>query len=190
MAERHGLAAVRHFSSSLIHFSFPFTFLLLSNLLSTPVMSFSSVKCCHCLCLRLLSAAIRCDSTERLRNSLDYLRSVLNDSTSFKLIYRYAFDFARVSLFSRDVCMHDVLLAKRIQFAGKHRVLNAPDCNPSKVSFKPMFWPYLNVLSRSRLFPLFHPEWGKCLSSVLAVYTALIFSSVDPEKQLKQHKSP
>lgn len=43
------------------------------------------------------SAVARCDSTERLRNSLDYLRSVLNDSTSFKLIYRYAFDFARVS---------------------------------------------------------------------------------------------
>lgn len=43
------------------------------------------------------SSFFRCDSTERLRNSLDYLRSVLNDSTSFKLIYRYAFDFARVS---------------------------------------------------------------------------------------------
>uniref|UniRef100_UPI0037E84FF4 DCN1-like protein 4 isoform X3 n=1 Tax=Semicossyphus pulcher TaxID=241346 RepID=UPI0037E84FF4 len=39
--------------------------------------------------------SLQCDSTERLRNSLDYLRSVLNDSTSFKLIYRYAFDFAR-----------------------------------------------------------------------------------------------
>ncbi|XP_060722783.1 DCN1-like protein 4 isoform X4 [Tachysurus vachellii] len=36
-----------------------------------------------------------CDSTEKLRNSLDYLRSILNDATSFKLIYRYAFDFAR-----------------------------------------------------------------------------------------------
>lgn len=49
-------------------------------------------------CLRhSCSAVARCDSTERLRNSLDYLRSVLNDSTSFKLIYRYAFDFARVS---------------------------------------------------------------------------------------------
>ncbi|XP_076014909.1 DCN1-like protein 4 isoform X2 [Genypterus blacodes] len=39
--------------------------------------------------------SLQCDSTERLRNSLDYLRSVLNESTSFKLIYRYAFDFAR-----------------------------------------------------------------------------------------------
>uniref|UniRef100_A0A3P9HKK6 DCN1-like protein n=1 Tax=Oryzias latipes TaxID=8090 RepID=A0A3P9HKK6_ORYLA len=42
-------------------------------------------------------SSLQCDSTERLRNSLDYLRSVLNDSTSFKLIYRYAFDFARQS---------------------------------------------------------------------------------------------
>ncbi|XP_026089394.1 DCN1-like protein 4 isoform X3 [Carassius auratus] len=39
--------------------------------------------------------SLQCDSTEKLRNSLDYLRSVLNDATSFKLIYRYAFDFAR-----------------------------------------------------------------------------------------------
>lgn len=56
-----------------------------------------SFKRCVGVCLRHLSAVVRCDSTERLRNSLDYLRSVLNDSTSFKLIYRYAFDFARVS---------------------------------------------------------------------------------------------
>ncbi|KAG7488844.1 hypothetical protein MATL_G00038780 [Megalops atlanticus] len=39
--------------------------------------------------------SLQCDSTEKLRNSLDYLRSVLNESTNFKLIYRYAFDFAR-----------------------------------------------------------------------------------------------
>ncbi|XP_059924037.1 DCN1-like protein 4 isoform X1 [Gadus macrocephalus] len=40
-------------------------------------------------------SSLQCDSTESLRNSLDHLRSVLNDTTSFKLIYRYAFDFAR-----------------------------------------------------------------------------------------------
>ncbi|XP_039607120.1 DCN1-like protein 4 isoform X2 [Polypterus senegalus] len=38
---------------------------------------------------------LQCDTTEKLRNSLDYLRSVLNEPTNFKLIYRYAFDFAR-----------------------------------------------------------------------------------------------
>ncbi|OBS57740.1 hypothetical protein A6R68_11139 [Neotoma lepida] len=36
-----------------------------------------------------------CDTTEKLRATLDYLRSSLNDTTNFKLIYRYAFDFAR-----------------------------------------------------------------------------------------------
>ncbi|RXM30346.1 DCN1-like protein 4 [Acipenser ruthenus] len=41
--------------------------------------------------------ALQCDTTEKLRNSLEYLRSVLNESTHFKLIYRYAFDFARQS---------------------------------------------------------------------------------------------
>ncbi len=40
----------------------------------------------------------RCDCTERLQSKLDYLRSELNDSVVFKNIYRYAFDFARVSL--------------------------------------------------------------------------------------------
>uniref|UniRef100_UPI00398F2226 DCN1-like protein 4 isoform X5 n=1 Tax=Pristiophorus japonicus TaxID=55135 RepID=UPI00398F2226 len=38
---------------------------------------------------------LQCDTTEKLRNSLDYLRSLLNEPTNFKLIYRYAFDFAR-----------------------------------------------------------------------------------------------
>ncbi|XP_051687536.2 DCN1-like protein 4 isoform X3 [Oryctolagus cuniculus] len=41
--------------------------------------------------------SLQCDTTEKLRNTLDYLRSLLNDSTNFKLIYRYAFDFARQS---------------------------------------------------------------------------------------------
>ncbi|MEE6514661.1 hypothetical protein FKM82_022965 [Ascaphus truei] len=39
--------------------------------------------------------SLQCDATEKLRNSLDYLRSLLNEPTNFKLIYRYAFDFAR-----------------------------------------------------------------------------------------------
>ncbi|XP_064419007.1 DCN1-like protein 4 isoform X1 [Latimeria chalumnae] len=39
--------------------------------------------------------SLQCDTTEKLRNSLDHLRSLLNESTNFKLIYRYAFDFAR-----------------------------------------------------------------------------------------------
>ncbi|XP_033623049.1 DCN1-like protein 4 [Fukomys damarensis] len=39
--------------------------------------------------------SLQCDTTEKLRNSLDCLRSLLNDSTNFKFIYRYAFDFAR-----------------------------------------------------------------------------------------------
>uniref|UniRef100_A0A8C4LUE0 DCN1-like protein n=1 Tax=Equus asinus TaxID=9793 RepID=A0A8C4LUE0_EQUAS len=37
----------------------------------------------------------RCDCTEKLQNKFDFLRSQLNDISSFKNIYRYAFDFAR-----------------------------------------------------------------------------------------------
>ncbi|XP_008307147.1 DCN1-like protein 5 [Cynoglossus semilaevis] len=39
--------------------------------------------------------SLQCDNTERLRSKLDFLRSELNDSTVFKNVYRYAFDFSR-----------------------------------------------------------------------------------------------
>nr|CAG4648233.1 EOG090X0DAO [Moina brachiata]SVE93254.1 EOG090X0DAO [Moina brachiata] len=38
---------------------------------------------------------IQCDSLVRLQAKLPHLQSYLDDSTSFKSIYRYAFDFAR-----------------------------------------------------------------------------------------------
>ncbi|KAB0343627.1 hypothetical protein FD754_020553 [Muntiacus muntjak] len=61
--------------------------------------------------------SLQCDTTEKLRNTLDYLRSLLNDSTNFKLIYRYAFDFAREKdQRSLDIntakCMLGLLLGK------------------------------------------------------------------------------
>lgn len=48
---------------------------------------------------------------------MDYLRSLLNDTTNFKLIYRYAFDFAREKdQRSLDIntakCMLGLLLGK------------------------------------------------------------------------------
>ncbi|XP_063250636.1 DCN1-like protein 5 isoform X2 [Prinia subflava] len=39
--------------------------------------------------------SLQCDSTEKLQSKFDFLRSQLNDISSFKNIYRYAFDFAR-----------------------------------------------------------------------------------------------
>ncbi|XP_043928515.1 DCN1-like protein 5 [Protopterus annectens] len=38
---------------------------------------------------------LQCDCTEKLQSKFDYLRSLLNDTATFKNIYRYAFDFAR-----------------------------------------------------------------------------------------------
>lgn len=38
---------------------------------------------------------LRCDCTEKLQSRFEFLRSQLNDISSFKNIYRYAFDFAR-----------------------------------------------------------------------------------------------
>lgn len=40
----------------------------------------------------------RCDSVQKLKNRIDYLKSILNDQSTFKSIYRYAYDFARVSI--------------------------------------------------------------------------------------------
>jgi DCN1-like protein 4/5 len=40
---------------------------------------------------------MQCDSIQKLQYRLDYLRCLLNDQNIFKAIYRYAYDFARVS---------------------------------------------------------------------------------------------
>ncbi|KAG8259548.1 DCN1-like protein 5 [Homalodisca vitripennis] len=37
----------------------------------------------------------KCDSIQKLKHRIDFLRSILNDQMSFKSIYRYAYDFAR-----------------------------------------------------------------------------------------------
>ncbi|GFU17174.1 DCN1-like protein 4 [Nephila pilipes] len=38
---------------------------------------------------------LECDSLEKIRNKIEYLRSLLNEPVVFKNIYRYAYDFAR-----------------------------------------------------------------------------------------------
>lgn len=40
---------------------------------------------------------LQCDSILKIKQKLDFLYNLLNDSNTFKLIYRYAYDFARVS---------------------------------------------------------------------------------------------
>jgi len=39
----------------------------------------------------------RCDSDKKLQGKLESLRMYFNDPLAFKSIYRYAYDFARVS---------------------------------------------------------------------------------------------
>lgn len=65
-----------------------------------------NLKTCYLHCLvddkvllrcSLCPLSLRCDCTEKLQSRFDFLRSQLNDISSFKNIYRYAFDFARVS---------------------------------------------------------------------------------------------
>lgn len=40
---------------------------------------------------------LQCDTAAKVQSKLDYLRNFLNDFNTFKGIYRYAYDFARVS---------------------------------------------------------------------------------------------
>lgn len=49
-----------------------------------------------------LSFFFRCDSIEKIRGKIDYLRNLLNDPVTFKNIYRYAYDFARVSYINSE----------------------------------------------------------------------------------------
>lgn len=41
---------------------------------------------------------LQCDNISKLQNKLEHLRSLLNDPVMFKAIYRYSYDFARVSV--------------------------------------------------------------------------------------------
>lgn len=41
---------------------------------------------------------LQCDSISKIQQKLEYLRNQLNDPHTFKGIYRYAYDFARVSI--------------------------------------------------------------------------------------------
>lgn len=40
---------------------------------------------------------VQCDTPTKLQNKLNYFYNLMNDPQSFKLIFRYAYDFARVS---------------------------------------------------------------------------------------------
>lgn len=45
---------------------------------------------------------VQCDTPAKLQNKLSYFYSMMNDPQSFKMIFRYAYDFARVS-YSCDI---------------------------------------------------------------------------------------
>lgn len=67
---------------------------------------------------------LQCDSIEKIQGKLDYLKSLLNDTTHFKSIYRYAYDFAR----DKDQRSMDMATAKAMLqlLLGKHWPLCAP----------------------------------------------------------------
>lgn len=67
---------------------------------------------------------LQCDSIQKIQGKLDYLKSLLNDTTHFKSIYRYAYDFAR----DKDQRSMDMATAKAMLqlLLGKHWPLCAP----------------------------------------------------------------
>ncbi len=66
---------------------------------------------------------LECDSVVKLRSRLGFLQDNLSDPENFKSIYRYAFDFARVSLCLRSqfvtsefrVCSKQLVIFSRLQ---------------------------------------------------------------------------
>ncbi|BES93925.1 DUF298 [Nesidiocoris tenuis] len=62
---------------------------------------------------------IQCDTIHKIQNKLDYLRSLLNDPTSFKSIYRYAYDFARQDKDQRSMDMETAKAMLQL-LLGKH----------------------------------------------------------------------
>lgn len=44
---------------------------------------------------------LQCDSLNKIKAKIDYLRQLLYDFTSFKTIYRFTFGFSKVSLFQK-----------------------------------------------------------------------------------------
>ncbi|XP_055696792.1 DCN1-like protein 5 isoform X1 [Phlebotomus papatasi] len=64
---------------------------------------------------------LQCDTIAKVQSKLDYLRSLLNDSNTFKSIYRYAYDFAR----DKDQRSMDIDTAKAMLqlLLGKHWIL-------------------------------------------------------------------
>lgn len=53
---------------------------------------------------------VLCDTPVKLQNKLNYFLNQLNDPQTFKLIFRYAYDFARVSLQYKDQAYLDVII--------------------------------------------------------------------------------
>ncbi|XP_035780385.1 DCN1-like protein 4 isoform X2 [Anopheles albimanus] len=61
---------------------------------------------------------LQCDTASKVQSKLDYLRGLLNDPNNFKIIYRYAYDFAR----DKDQRSMDIETAKAMLqlLLGKH----------------------------------------------------------------------
>ncbi|KAL1403060.1 hypothetical protein pipiens_005828 [Culex pipiens pipiens] len=66
---------------------------------------------------------LQCDTAGKVQCKLDYLRNLLNESNTFKVIYRYAYDFAR----DKDQRSMDIETAKAMLqlLLGKHWPLYA-----------------------------------------------------------------
>lgn len=45
----------------------------------------------------LADPEVQCDTPTKLMSKLNYFYNLMNDPQTFKLIFRYAYDFARVS---------------------------------------------------------------------------------------------
>lgn len=96
--------------------------------------------------------SLQCDTAEKLKSKLEYLRSLLNDSSEFKNIYRYAFDFARET----DQRCIDIEVAK-----GMLQLLLG--------SKWPMFPKFFAFLEKSKYKSLNRDQWNNVLEFSRAI---------------------
>lgn len=98
--------------------------------------------------------SFRCDSTSKLKEKLEYVRALLKDATTFKKIYRYAFDFCRVGNFFLNIPSFTCSFCKIL---AKWSVLNSKGVKKIAHHFQSFeFWKNIKKFFNSIFFHFFH----------------------------------
>lgn len=127
---------------------------------------------------------LQCDSIQKLQIRLEYLRGLLNEQNSFKLIYRYAYDFARVIillvLLLYCTCYSDNILL----FKDKDQ--RSMDMETAKAMLQlllgkhwPLYTQFSQFLDQSKYKVINKDQWCNILEFSRTIYNDLSNYDVD-----------